>query len=192
MLTMAVTLSGVSAGAFGQADQGVALQGDASTSDPFDAGSWNFSLMSFGFTEFDGNEQLYGGGATVGFYFIDGLAINGEFLGYAIAQETVDDAPGGGFNLMLRWHSWRNGDVSVYLECGAGLVQATRRVPAGGTHFNFVPQAGVGFTVRLRDNVHFYAGARYLHLSNAGTGDRPNSNPGIDTIGGYAGVIFAF
>jgi hypothetical protein len=182
----------ITTNACGQTGETVPARADAATSDPFDAGSWNFSLMGFGFTEFDGNEQLFGGGATLGLYFIDGLSINGEFLGYGIVQETVSDAAGGGFNLMLRWHPWRNGDVSVYLEGGAGLVQATRRVPADGTHFNFVPQAGIGFTVRLRDNVHLYAGARYLHLSNAGTGDRPNSNPGIDTIGGYAGVMFAF
>jgi hypothetical protein len=78
----------------------------------------------------------------------------------------------------LRWSpvsSWRG--LLPYGELLAGPFYSVRRVPARGTRFNFLTQTGVG-VVRLgpgRWNPYF--AARWVHISNAGTGEH---NPDWD------------
>jgi hypothetical protein len=76
---------------------------------------------------------------------------------------------------VLRWfplsRSWR---VEPYLEAVEGLSYADAPTPAGGTQFNFLAQAGVGFCFHASARWGVIAGYRWLHVSNAGLGD---SNP---------------
>jgi hypothetical protein len=71
----------------------------------------------------------------------------------------------------------------------AGVSQATRAVPGGGTHFNFIEEAGVGGTYRLDDGVHLIAGVRYWHLSNAQIHGE-DKNPALNGVGAYVGLMW--
>ena len=81
------------------------------------------------------------------------------------------------------------------MEGGAGIQESSDPFPEGktniGTHFNFRPQLGMGFTVGLTDQVRLMAGARWLHISNA---DRDGSvhNPGYDAVLVYSGLMIPF
>ncbi len=61
--------------------------------------------------------------------------------------------------------------------------------PEGGANFNFTPQAGAGVTFEVAENVRFFGGVRWNHISNANTSE---SNPPRDSLFMYAGVSFPF
>lgn len=76
---------------------------------------------------------------------------------------------------MLAYRGGPIGDgIGYRVELGAGVSYGIRRVPAGGTKFNFYDEGGASVT--LRRGARGYAlGYRMVHLSNL----LLNPNPGI-------------
>jgi hypothetical protein len=125
-------------------------------------------------------------------YIKDGFAIGVDVIGYTLdAKNGFDDAGAGGFNLGLRHHVYERGDFSLFLEAAVGMVYADDEFPPGGTRFNYTEHAGVGVTYRLKDNLFFVGGGRFIHISNAYIHGR-DQNPGINAFGGYAGLMWEF
>ena len=140
--------------------------------------------------DFDGSTDVPLRGAFS--YFLgDGIELSAEVAGWYFAQEG-DDAVGLSGSVIFRWHFVRRDPWTVYLDTGIGLMGASDDVPAGGTSFNFMPQAGAGFTRRLNDDgLRLQAGLRWHHISNARvTGD--DDNPDRDAPMVYVGLIFPF
>jgi len=128
-----------------------------------------------------------------GYHFKDDLSINLELIAGNI---NFDKGFGGsstvvGLDLLLRYHFFRYGDWTFYADGGVGLQQSSRPFPLAGTHFNFRPQAGMGFTLKLNERARFMAGARWLHVSNANK-DGSTRNPGYDGAMVYSGLLFTF
>ena len=126
----------------------------------------------------------------VGFshFIADGLSLDLELNGMYFNQE-IEDTAGINGNLMLRWHFHRQRAWSVYLDGGCGVLISVNDVPAHGSSFNFMPQAGVGFTFDLGNDARLMTGVRWHHVSNANIYDM---NPGRDSVVVYAGVSFPF
>ena len=69
------------------------------------------------------------------------------------------------------------------------MLYANEKVPGNGTEFNFTPQAGLGVTYDIGNEVRLIGGVKWHHISNA---DLDEDNPGRDSIMAYAGVSFPF
>ena len=106
-------------------------------------------------------------------------------------QPVGDDAESLSLSTLLRWHFYNDGDWTLYLDTGVGVLASTDVVPMDGTGFNFLPRAGVGLTRRLTGATRLQVGLCWHHISNARIyGDL--SNPSRDAPMLYAGVVFAF
>ncbi len=111
-------------------------------------------------------------------------------------RQPVNDNGDGGFETVNafavdvygRWYpapfSWR---YQPYVEVAEGPFYALRRVPAVGSHFNFLTQVGTGVSVPLGalDPWSVVVGYRFAHVSNAGTYRR---NPGWNFYGVVLGL----
>jgi hypothetical protein len=87
-------------------------------------------------------------------------------------RETVEAfALDVGIRWFPRWFpapgEWR---WAPYVEVLDGPFYAVRRVPTTGTRFNFLTQAGFGTLLSAGKRWHPQVFARYVHISNAGTG----------------------
>lgn len=167
--------------------------------EPFTRGSWAVDVFGIATSNINNEPgaNLYGGGLGLSYYVEDNLAIRAEAIGLGLDQNG-DDAAAGGLTLLARWHFYRQPRWSLFVEGGAGFLISDVSIPDGsrsrdedGTNFNFTPQAGVGATYQLADNMHLVGGFRYIHISNASI-EGGSRNPGNDTIGGYLGVMFTF
>ncbi len=160
--------------------------------DPYTRGRWSLQLTgSATFGEERGD--LYLAHFGVGYFFADTLSINFEGIAGRLEPQgsDVEDGDVYGFDLLLRWHFLHHETWSVYVEGGAGMIWFDDRFPGGGTRQNFTPQLGMGFTLRLIEQVHLMAGIRWHHVSNARKSGR-DRNPGFDGAMVYAGVFIPF
>ncbi|MBK7405497.1 MAG: acyloxyacyl hydrolase [Phycisphaerales bacterium] len=83
------------------------------------------------------------------------------------AQEG-DDAASLNPAMEFRWHFFNNGDTSVFVNAGIGVLGATDNVPDMGTGFDFTPRIGLGVTEAIgADGTRLIAGLRWHHISNA-------------------------
>ncbi len=135
------------------------------------------------------------GGGGFSYFIVDDLSLEIEFNLMGFSQQG-DNAFGVNFTLMMRWHFLVSETWSLYVDGGAGMLGTTAIVPGksvdqpeGGANFNFTPQAGVGVTFEVAENVRFFGGVRLYHISNANTNE---SNPARDSLFMYAGVSFPF
>lgn len=137
-------------------------------------------------------EQLYMESVAAGYYVQDRFALVGEVPFYYVRQKAGDNGLAGGFDLLARYHVLEFEHVSFFIDGGAGAFVADKRVPRGGTNFNFTPQVGLGMTCPLADNVFLILGIRAWHLSNAGIhGDV--RNPSVNfAIQSYAALAYTF
>ena len=88
-------------------------------------------------------------------------------------------AYGAGFNpLNLKWNFATRGRVVPYLELSGGTLFTNHEVPTGTNSVNFTSAAALG-THFLGDSRNWSIEVRYMHISNAGLGDR---NSGINTV----------
>jgi hypothetical protein len=93
---------------------------------------------------------------------------NGHPLG--TGRETV---PAAALDVTLRWFPGPSPLGSRwYLEAAEGPFWSWHRVPAGGTRFNFLTQAGTGLLFPAGAGWTILAGYRWVHISNADLGDR--------------------
>lgn len=142
---------------------------------------------------FCGNDgDVYQGHMGVGYYFLDGQALNIECaLGGIDADASGGDTVTASVEFMLRSHWIRMENWSMFVEGGAGVIWSDERFPAGGTRWNFTPQAGLGMTWRLDDTTHLIGGVRWYHISNANM-NGTDRNPGYNSLMVYAGLLFEF
>lgn len=90
-----------------------------------------------------------------------------ELAGWYHAQDG-DDAVSLNPAMEFRWHFYNEGDTSVFLNAGIGVLVASDNVPDMGTGFDFTPRAGIGFTHRIADDgTRLVGGLRWNHFSNA-------------------------
>jgi hypothetical protein len=157
----------------------------------FSQGSW--TALAYGSGSFSGDDgDVYLGHVGVGYYFLDGHAINAELaFGGIDGDSGAEDSAAVAVELMVRSHWIRRDRWSLYVDAGAGIIWTENEFPAGGTDWNFTPQAGVGLTVELSESSHLMAGTRWYHISNANREGSKN-NPGYNSIMVYVGVTFTF
>jgi hypothetical protein len=143
-------------------------------------------------------DKLAGASAAVSFTIHDGLGAVVELLGMRVAQQLRDidimrppAAYVGGLSGLLRKRIAKPGATTVFIEGGFGVSDATVQVPTRGTPFNFLFQAGGGFSRRLGQRTAFIVNMRLFHLSNAGLGGA-HRNPDIEAFGAHAGVLIGF
>ncbi len=153
-----------------------------------------FTFQAYGSGSFgDDAGELYTAHVGLGYLLRDDLSVNLEVIAgeIDIDQGRMGSAWVAGLDLLVRWHFARGNGWTIYTEGGAGLQQSADPFPVGGTHFNFRPQMGVGFTLRFNHSVNLMAGARWLHISNADK-DSPSDNPGYDAAMIYSGFMIRF
>ena len=154
------------------------------------AGSWRWNVqLGLGEDLADTDNHWGLGGISFSYFATDDFSIEIEFNGLYFDQETVDDAVGFNFNLLLRWQLLARDDWSLYADLGAGVMETNDPVPAGGSSFNFTPQLGGGISYEISDNVRLFTGMRWYHISNSRTFD---FNPSQDSFYVYAGLSFPF
>lgn len=85
-------------------------------------------------------------------------------------------------------HAWRpTARVRPYLEAATGPFMAQKRVPAATSRFNFMTEGGAGLVFNAGGRVPFFAGYRFMHISNGGYAPR---NPGLNVSAAILGVQF--
>jgi hypothetical protein len=93
--------------------------------------------------------------------------------------QPANTAFGAGFNpLNLKWNFATRGRVVPYLELSGGTLFTNHDVPTGTDRVNFTSSAALGAHF-LGDSRNWSVELRYMHISNAGLGDR---NSGINTV----------
>jgi lipid A 3-O-deacylase len=151
--------------------------------------SWRWSIQGAwakDMTHADNTLQTYG--VEFDYFMEDDLSLDFGFA-YMDVQQNGLNANGFNFTLQLRWHFIHKDTWSMFLEGGSGLLRTSENVPAGGSKFNFVPQAGVGFTFDVGNNNRIITGVKWHHISNANT---YATNPGRDSIMVWGGMSFPF
>ena len=158
----------------------------------FASNGWNVELSGQFLVEaWDLNvskESLFGGTVGLGHAFAERWQVNAELAVLRVSQDTSYDVLLPAVSGIVRWRAYQDGPVSVFLEIGPGVSYASDEVPAGGTRFNFVLQAGGGMTYRLVPCVNLVGGLRWLHVSNNGLNGR-DKNPDIQALGMYLGLV---
>ncbi|MDG2029647.1 MAG: acyloxyacyl hydrolase [Phycisphaerales bacterium] len=129
------------------------------------------------------------GGIGIEWYPVDGVALGVRADGIGVGLRGTPATAGAGASLLVRWHFLLRERWSMYFEGGCGIAYFSSRVPSGAAHLNFTPQAGVGCTVRIDDQLRLMAGVRWFHISN---GQTASSNPGVDMMSGYLGLTMPF
>jgi len=154
-------------------------------------GRWTFeSYGSFASQPKWTREQLYSGTVGVGYNFRPDDSLTLELSGLEGTQPGPN-VGAGAFDLLLRSDLVHEPGWSGFVDFGPGVLEASDRLPAGGTDFNFFFKTGAGAAVHLWDKTDLLIGARYLHISNARI-DGPNRNPSINAAEGYVGLLFRF
>jgi hypothetical protein len=155
----------------------------------FDKGTRTFEVYGGYFNDL-GPYDVEGGFTSVGtsYYFADGFSLGAEVSGYGISQ-PVNNAAAGAAGVVFRHQVLDGGNSSLFFDVAASAFWATDDVPASGTQWNYVTQAGVGATQRLSDDSLLMLGVRFFHLSNADLhGD--DKNPALNGISVYVGLMF--
>jgi hypothetical protein len=80
--------------------------------------------------------------------------------------------------------------AQLFLDVGGGWAGAARRVPPTGTRYNYLAVVGGGVEAPW-SRVRVSLSVRWLHVSNGGREGRL-ANPDIQSLGGFAGVGYAF
>ena len=153
-------------------------------------GSWRWNVQGGFGAEFEETDKRFGlGGLSFSYFIVDDFSIDFEFNGLYFDQPTAENAGGFNFNLVLRSHILAHDDWSLFVDVGGGVMETSDAVPAGGSSFNFTPQAGLGLTFDIGDEARLFTGVRWHHISNARTFD---NNPSQDSFYVYAGLSFPF
>jgi len=162
---------------------------DAIKLDTFPKGLWFVTAYGGAAVQPAGaREQLSYGTLGGGYCPWDDFSFNVELTGVRNAQD-VQDATGGGGDVLIRWHFYDAKTWTAFSDVGAGILETDHREPPDGTDFNFTFHTGVGLTARINDRTDLLAGVRYFHLSNAHQ-EGPARNPSMNAAEVYVGVLF--
>jgi len=133
----------------------------------------------------------FNGHVTITRFLAQDIEVGFEGALWGVSQEG-SDAAGVSGSFLMRWHFYNEGDWTVFLDAGIGVLASTDNIPAQGTSLNFLPRVGIGFTHAIgRGSARLIAGAQYHHISNARLlGD--DTNPARDLPLIYAGIVFPF
>lgn len=164
----------------------------------FEKGSWTFQSYA-GYVNDLGPYDVEMGFASVGvgYHFVDNMSLSAEVTGYGIGQPEGDgdvadeggNALAGGAGVVFRHHIFQAGETSLFIDVAASLFEASERVPAEGTRWNYATQTGLGIVHGSGPGPNLLLGVRFFHLSNADMhGD--DRNPALNGVGAYAGVVF--
>lgn len=157
----------------------------------FARGTWAATAYGTYVKSFTGQEAKMGSGSFgLGYYVFDNVSITGEFSGYYDSQPGRDAQIYAG-DLVLRDHLFHSGRFSFFGDALAGISYAYKRVPPGGTYYNYNLALGVGATFQIYENLHLIGGARYFHISNAHL-EGPIHNPSINAAQAYVGLMWKF
>jgi hypothetical protein len=80
---------------------------------------------------------------------------------------------------------------SLFIDGGPGILEANRRIPDGGTDYNYWIKTGLGATLQLWDKTSLLGGVRFLHISNAHL-EGPERNPSLNATEGYLGLLIEY
>ncbi len=153
-------------------------------------GTWTFETYGSFATQPRVREQLYSGTFGIGYTFMPNNSLTAEITGMRGLQ-AGPDVVAGGFDLLLRNHFINQRTWSMFIDFGAGAMEADRRIPDGGTDYNYWFKTGLGGTIRLWDKTSLLTGVRYLHISNAHL-EGPSRNPTLNATEGYLGLLVEF
>jgi hypothetical protein len=148
---------------------------------------------------------LFGGGAAYDFQESTDINVNAAYsvflldnvewmleLGAWYHAQEGDDGLSLNPVMEFRWHFYNNGDTSLFLNAGIGVLAATDNVPFDGTGFDFTPRAGVGMTHRIgAGGTRLIGGLRWHHISNARINGE-DRNPSRDAPMLYLQVAMPF
>jgi len=110
---------------------------------------------------------------------------------WSFYDRGADAAYGLSVGFGFRWHFLTRERWSLFADLGMAILGTTDGVPPQGTHFNFMPRAGVGMTYQIDETIRLIGGVRWHHVSNARTrGDA--RNPARDAPLAYVGLIIPF
>ena len=172
----------------------------AAAEDPSPFGSRTTSVLGLGGRNFWRGRHGWAEFATTsidrGKFISRRMEVGFEFHPWlGIRQAVNDNGDGGHENSHAiaiegygRWYpappEWY---VRPYVELGVGPFYASRSVPAAGSRFNFLIEAGAGVTipVSLTDPWAVVVGYRLVHISNAHIYER---NPGWNFHGYLLGI----
>jgi hypothetical protein len=162
---------------------------DTSTVELFPKGMWTTTMYG-GFFDQPGHHREQAGNLTlgVGYYLWDNFSLNGELTGIG-ASQSGGGASAGGANLLIRHHLYNGSGWTFFWDFGVGILEADKRIPPGGTDFNYSIRTGPGITYRIDSHLDLLAGARYLHISNARQ-EGLARNPSINAGEAYIGVLY--
>ncbi len=153
-------------------------------------GSWRWNVQGGFGAEFEDTEKRFGlGGLSFSYFVADDTSVDFEFNGLYFDQATAENAGGFNLNVVLRRHVLARDDWSLFVDVGGGVMETSDAVPAGGSSFNFVAQAGGGISFDIGDQARLLMGVRWHHISNGRTFD---TNPSQDSFYVYAGLSFPF
>lgn len=190
---MAFLVASLTACGFARADSTAAPAAASELRNPFDQGTWNFSLTGSYVTPIRfSDDKLTNLSIAGGYYFWDNHAVNVELQGY------YDDRPDGaeraligGVGLLFRSHLLTRDRWSVFVDGGGSVTYADHEVPQFGTNFNFIGKVGLGASFQLEERTFLMAGARYFHLSNGQIRGR-DDNPSYDGVQFWGGVMWTW
>ncbi len=137
----------------------------------------------------DADSDLGSAAFGVGYYVWDNVSLSLEASGYRVWQSN-QNAWAYGMSGVLRHHFLQLEKATIFADVSFGPAEATRRVPEGGTHFNFITRTGIGVTYPIQERLHLMGGVRYFHLSNAQIEGKVR-NPSINGVEGFVGVMWS-
>lgn len=180
-----------SPGTFGQDESSVSQPSGMPAPTPArrfgDAATWRFNVLGFYGDDFESG-HFFGGAVSFTYFMVKNFSVDFE-IGLAKFGQDGPDAWGGNFNILLRWHFLARDTWSLYVDGGVGFLRTNDDVPDNGSNYNFTPQAGIGASFDIGNDWRLMVGVRWHHISNADTAD---SNPGRDSLLGYAGISVPF
>jgi hypothetical protein len=144
--------------------------------------AWNFNGRT--------KDNVGGAAAAASFAVRDGFAVGVELMAARIGQRT-SNAVIGSASLLLRRRIATRGDTVFFVDGTLGASDATVPVPERGTRFNYVLQAGGGFSRPVGRRCDLLVDLRWFHLSNNSLNGRDH-NPDIEALGGRAGLVVRF
>lgn len=137
------------------------------------------------------HDRLAGGSLGVSLPVHQSWAAVIELLGMHVVRQTPPDATLVGLSALLRKRLIGDQQRSFVVEGGIGGSYASIEVPARGTRFNYLFEAGGGLTQALGRRASLLLKIRLLHLSNNSLNGRDH-NPDIQALGAQAGVAVRF
>jgi hypothetical protein len=136
-------------------------------------------------------DRLAGGSLGVSLPVHESWAAVIELLGMQVVRQAPPDAALVGLSALLRKRLTSGQQWSFVVEGGFGASYASVEVPARGTRFNYLLNAGAGVTRPVGRRTSLLLKIRLIHLSNNSLKGRDH-NPDIQALGAQAGITVHF